>query len=291
MENARTKKSRDRNRINTDTDADVTGNAVADGGSVRTDDGNEQTIGGESRSAGIGTLSNERITSEPGIGHTRNQIEAGYYCTPDGTIRSIPEGYFVDARDGRLRKRRQRRSDTNNADDGNESNSREQTGDNETEFFTSAGIRKPLTVRGRRKQRTVKEDSKKQTMVTLLAAGCSALFTSVALLTKHEHWQLSSDSVPSEAKILAEALNDAINTLPTKYYEQITSIVEKWFPWINLAFVISALVIERVERSVAIYEQAEKARYVPRERSDAGNAVGGTQASSIGNNASIGYGQ
>lgn len=105
-------------------------------------------------------------------------------------------------------------------------------------------------------------------MVALLAVGCSAIFTSVALLTKHEHWHLEQQ----ESQHLAAALNDAIATLPVKYYARITEIIEKWIPWINLAFVLSALILPRLDAST---KRNEASHYRTREDSDRG--AGGTE--------------
>jgi hypothetical protein len=116
-------------------------------------------------------------------------------------------------------------------------------------------------------------------MVAMLAAGSSALFTSVALLTKHDHWQLEA----AESKALAEALNDAINTLPTKYYAAITKVIEQWIPWVNLAFCVGAIVVPRIEEST---KRIEASHYRPRE---AGNARdGGTEANPFDHITSLG---
>jgi len=57
---------------------------------------------------------------------------------------------------------------------------------------------------------------------------------------------------------LSEALNDALNTLPVKYYDQITSVIEKWVPWVNLAFVAGAIIVPRIEEST---KRIEATRY------------------------------
>jgi len=142
-----------------------------------------------------------------------------------------------------------------------------------------------LKVRTRRRK-TVKEESKKLTMVTLLASGCGALFTSVALITKHDHWQLRTDCQPTEAKILAEAINDALDTLPTKYYDIVTSIVEKWIPWINVCFVLCALIYDRIEQSEKLIERTH---YKTSERGDKRYTDGATQASNVNSHTSLGY--
>jgi hypothetical protein len=97
-------------------------------------------------------------------------------------------------------------------------------------------------------------------MVTMISTGMSLAFTSVALLTKHEHWSLQGE----EAKALAEAINSALDTLPAKYYEKITGFVESWVPWINLSFVCGAIIIPRIEES---FKRAEAGNYkAPDER-------------------------
>lgn len=291
MKNARNKESRNRNARSAATAAERTGQSISDGGYLRTDDGKQSPVNGEIGQSGVGSLANYESTSELSNGHTRTEIETGYYCAPNGNVERIPDGYFVDAKDGRLKKRRRRRTG-NNSDGRGESETgygdRNEAGYGETEFSPQADLRKPLNVRNKRKKKETNSESRKLTMLTLIASGSSALFTSVALLTKHDHWALRTDCVPSESKILAEAINDALDTLPTKYYDFITAIVEKWIPWINLCFVVSALVIERAEQSRKLIEEA---RYVPREASHVRNAASGTQASNVGSTSSLGFGQ
>lgn len=289
MKNARTKESRNRNARSRETAATVTGRAGTDGGSVRSNDGNEQTITRESNTARSAGVADEHAVTESSGGHTGNEIASGYYFTPRGDIEPIPDGCYVDKRDGRL-KRRRNRSTGNNTDDGNEDRAnnedREQASDGASEFSSQTDIRKPLKVRGRRKK-NVKEENKKLTMVTLLASGASALFTSVALLTKHEHWQLRNDCKPTEAAILAEAINDALDTLPVKYYDIVTSIVEKWIPWINLCFVLSALIYDRIEQSEKLIEAT---RYQARNGSDKRYTNGAEEAGNVGGYSSVGFG-
>jgi hypothetical protein len=98
----------------------------------------------------------------------------------------------------------------------------------------------------------------------MIATGCTAIFTSVALLTKHDHWSLEV----IEARKLAEAINESISTLPVKYYETLTTVIEKWIPWINVIFVISAIVFPRIEESSKLIEESH---YKPSDRSDKGN--------------------
>lgn len=129
-------------------------------------------------------------------------------------------------------------------------------------------------------------------MVAMLAAGSSAIFTSVALLTKHDHWMLRE----IEAEKLSEALNDALNTLPVKYYEQITGIIEKWIPWINLTFVLGTIVTTRIEDSIKLYEKGKRPGFAAerppdgaREGSDEGHAPGA--ADTFNFPTSLGYDQ
>lgn len=290
MNNVRTEESGNRNDGNAGTITSNSGQSVADGGSVRTDDRNKQATDNRSTGGQSRTLANDVVTSELSGGHSRNEITSGYYYAPNGDIRQLGDGEYIDARDGKLKRRRKRRSG-NNAINGNEDRTnyedREQAGNGESEFDSQVDLRKPVKVRGRKK-RTVKEENKKLTMVTLLASGCSALFTSVALLTKHDHWQLRNDCKPTEAAILAEAINDALDTLPAKYYDIVTSIVEKWIPWINLIFVVSALVYDRIEQSEKLIEAT---RYRAREGSDPRYTNGAAQASNVGGNSSLGFGQ
>jgi hypothetical protein len=144
---------------------------------------------------------------------------------------------------------------------------------------------KPLNIRGgkrTRKSKTVKEETSKLTMVTMLASGAAAIFTSVALLTKHEHWNLQHD----EGQILAEALNDALETLPEKQYAQITGIVEKWIPWINLCFVVGAIIVPRFEASAKRIEK----KY-PEKSAGSNERNSPTADNPFSNWSSLGYGQ
>src|SRR6266508_2997715 len=287
MKNARTEESRNRNRADAANAASVTGQSISDGSVIRSNDGDEQTIDNGSVGSESGTLADKLVTASVSGGYTRNEIASGYYFAPNGDIKPIPDGCYVDAKDGRLKKRRRRNG--NNAADGNEDRTnyenREQTGNSSSELDSQVDFRKPLKVRTRRRK-TVKEESKKLTMVTLLASGCGALFTSVALITKHDHWQLRTDCQPTEAKILAEAINDALDTLPTKYYDIVTSIVDKWIPWINVCFVLCALIYDRIEQSEKLIERTH---YKASERGDKGYTDSATQASNVNSHTSLGY--
>jgi hypothetical protein len=104
-------------------------------------------------------------------------------------------------------------------------------------------------------------------MVTMIATGMALMFTSVALLTKHDHWSLEG----GEAKALSEAINGALDTLPAKYYVQITGFVENWIPWINLTFTLGAILLPRIEESIkrveaGNYKQAEPGAVRPESR-------------------------
>lgn len=110
-------------------------------------------------------------------------------------------------------------------------------------------------------------------------------------MTKHDHWSLERE----ESRVLSEALNDALNTLPVKYYEQITAIIEKWIPWINLTFVLGAIVTTRIEDSIKLYEKgkrpfsAQEPSVDAGEGSDRGNAR--TETDSFNFPSSLGWDQ
>lgn len=182
--------------------------------------------------------------------------------------------------------KRQRRAERDTRD-GNDGNDRAKTGDG-AEVDSQPDLRqiaqpKPLKVRKTRKKKVVvSEESSKLTVVTLLTAASSAIFTSVSLLTKHDHWSLDKP----EATALAEALNDALTTLPEKSYAFVLKILEQWVPWINLIFVVSAIIFPRIEESA---KRAEEARYKPREGGDGGDA--GAKANSNYRGSSLGWNQ
>ncbi|HEY7160218.1 MAG TPA: hypothetical protein VH815_03120 [Acidobacteriota bacterium] len=265
MENVGNTESRNRNEGNASTTTDVSGVANSDGGSVRTNDGKQSSIDVGSASGKIGTPKSIGYDVRSIGGNSNVEITDGYYFTPNGTITRIPDGHYID-NSGRLRKRRQKRS-TSNAD-GNTHRDRPETGEHEAESISENIFLgdKPLNVRpGKRgRKKSVKEETSKLTMVTLLASGASAIFTSVALLTKHEHWKLHIE----EGKILAEALNDAISTLPEKYYAQVIGIIEGWIPWINLCFVVGAIVVPRIEASAKQIERKHSPKSEPSNERD-----------------------
>jgi hypothetical protein len=283
MENAGNQKSGNRDGGNSTTVADVAGIANDNGGSIRTNDGNKSSIDG-TNATNRNAESINSIDVDRGIsGNQSVEITAGYYFTPNGTIARIPDGHYIGS-DGRLRKRRKQRRDSSNAD-GNAHRDRPEASGHEKEFSSEDTFRidKPLNIRGgRRKAKTVKSETSKLTMITLLSSGAAAIFTSVALLTKHDHWSLLTD----EAKILAEALNDAISTLPEKYYAQIVGIIEKWIPWINLCFVVGAIIVPRLEASA---KRIEKSHSQQSETSNSGNA--GAKDNPFSNWSSLGYNQ
>lgn len=290
MENARIEESRNRNDGDAAADAATIGQSVSNGGNVWSDGRDKQTIDGQNSSERIGQIANEYVTTGASNRRASYEVTTGFYHTASGDVRPIPDGHYIDTRDGKLKKRRKRRvrDNSNGRSEGETSNrDRDETDYSESEFDSQTDIRKPLKVRGRRK-RTIKEENKKLTMVTLLASGASALFTSVALLTKHDHWALRSDCQPTEAKILAEAINDALDTLPVKYYDFVTSIVERWIPWINLAFVLSALIFDRIAQSEKLIEAT---RYRPSNTSDERYAASAAQDGFSGSSSSLGFGQ
>lgn len=248
--------------------ADTSGNSNADGSSVRADAReSRQTLNGNANGeSGAFKLSDE--SSNRAIGNTGVEITSGYYYTPNGRIERIPIGYYIDGT-GRLRKQRKQRCDSSNAN-GDSRPDRSSTDQHEENIFTEDSIRidKPLNIRGGkrgRKPKSAKEETSKMTMVTMLSTGCVAIFTSLAMLTKHEHWNLER----VEAKTLAEALNDAIATLPEKYYAQITGIVETWIPWINLCFVAGAIIIPRIEASTKRLEETHRNKSQTTDKRDA----------------------
>jgi hypothetical protein len=283
MENAGNQKSGNRDGGNSTTIADVAGIANDNGGSIRTNDGNKSSIDGGDSASKSRTISNIGNDARGISGNQSVEITAGYYFTPNGTIARIPDGHYIGG-DGRLRKRRKQRRDSGNSN-GNAHRDRPEASEHEKEFTTENDFRidKPLNIRGgRRKAKTVKSETSKLTMITLLSSGAAAIFTSVSLLTKHDHWSLQTD----EAKILAEALNDAISTLPEKYYAQVIGIIEKWIPWINLCFVVGAIIVPRLEASA---KRIEKSHSQQSETSNSGDAR--TKDNPFSNWSSLGYNQ
>jgi len=283
MENVGNKESGNRDGRDSATIANITGISNDNGSSIRPNDGNKPPIDVGNSTSKSGTVSNIGNDARGIGGDSRVEITDGYYFTPNGTITRIPVGHYIGS-DGRLRKRRQSKRNSSNSD-GNAHRDRPETGEYEKEFSTEDTFRidKPLNIRGgRRKAKTVKAETSKMTMITLLSSGAAAIFTSIQLLTKHEHWKLQSE----EAIILAEALNDAISTLPEKYYAQVVGIIEKWIPWVNLCFVVGAIIIPRIEASA---KRIEKTYPKPSEPSNARDV--GTKDNPFSNWSSLGYNQ
>lgn len=214
----------------------------------------------------------------PGNGTTNNRvtIQPGYYFTPSGDVARIPDGYTIGI-DGRLRKQRKSKSDGSNTPDGNENSNRTETG--ESEKYASEIPIRTVNARGRKAKKQT-ENQQRLTMIAMLTVACSATFTSIALLTKHQHWNLET----GEVNPLAEALNDAFATLPGKTYEAILAIIEKWVPWVNLVFVFSAVIIPRIEDSVKQYEAS---RFTTDKRSNKRNAR--TENNSWDSESSVGF--
>lgn len=284
MEDVRNQQSGNRDKGNANAATDLSGKSINDGGSIRTDarEQRQVTNGIGDRQSGAQPSNDDVIRS---IGRDSGvEISDGYYFTPNGNVERIPNGYFINSK-GQLAKRRRQRNVGSNAvgrtESGFGNNGNADTG--ETEFVSEdILLDKPLSVRGkaRRKTSKVKEETQKLTMVTMIATGCTAIFSSISLLTGHKHWRL----VVEEAQHLAEALNDAISTLPSKHYEFIIGIVEKWIPWINLAFVVGAIIIPRIEESA---KQVERLRYKPRNTSDTRHT--GESNNFVSDEASLGF--
>lgn len=248
-------RNNDSNEGRNTTASNSSGIPITDGGNIRPNDRSESPSNRQTQSERSGIAFNGVNTVGSVTGNQSVEITDGFYFTPRGTIERIPSGHYISD-SGKLRKRRIKRSDSSNAN-GNENRNRTETGEYAEEFASKDFLlEKPLNVRGSRKRKTAKQETTKLTMVTMLASGAAAIFTSISLLTKHDHWNLQTD----EGKILAEALNEAINTLPEKYYAQVTGIVEKWIPWINLCFVCGAIIVPRIEASAKRIEK----RYSPK---------------------------
>ena len=278
MKNARNQKSGNRNGKSTGANADNSRESIGNGGSVRTDGTIESKSTGGISGGQSGTLNNNSDASRSVSGNTGIEITDGHYFTPRGTIERIPNGYFI-GEDGRLRKRRQ--SNRDNTADGNQNRDRTETGETPESVAASFLLDKPLEVRGKRGRKPkVKEETSKLSLVTMLSTASVAIFSSIELITKHEHWALEKP----EAQILAEALNDAIATLPAKYYDSIIAIIERWIPWINLIFVIGAIVIPRLEASG---KRIEERNYQPHKTDNNGNA--GTKDNTVGSWSSLGW--
>lgn len=183
----------------------------------------------------------------------------GFYFTPNGDIARIPDGHYINA--GRLRKRRRGSDRSNSAGRTADSGGAETS---EQSFVDSEVPLRDVKSTGR-KQKKVTEAQQRVTMVAMISVACTAMFSSITLLTKHDHWSLEQQ----EAKYLAEAVNEAIQTLPTKTYAAIIAIIERWIPWVNLVFVVSAIIIPRIEASA---KRIEDSHYKENPRTNSGNA-------------------
>lgn len=259
---------------------DSSGKSVTNGGNVRTDDGSKSSIDERNSGNKSATIPNAINDERSATGNPDVTITDGFYFTPRGTVERIPDGHYIGI-DGRLRKRRKQRSDTDNTADGNTYRNRSETGEETESSTTDFLLDAPLNVRGKRGRKPkVKEEASKLTLVTMLSTASVALFSSVELLTKHEHWALDK----AEAQFLAEALNDALATLPPKYYDSIIGIIEKYVPWVNLCFVIGAIVIPRIEASG---KRIEERNYQPRETGNGRDAR--TEDNPFSNWSSLGW--
>jgi hypothetical protein len=239
--------------------------SVANGGNVRTDDGSKSSVDERNSGNESATVSNVVNNGGSVVGNQSVTITDGFYFTPRGTVERIPDGYYIDGQN-KLRKRRQS-SNSGNAANGNAHPDRSETGEQTESTTTDFLLNAPLNVRGKRgrKSKAIKEETSKITLVTALSTASVALFSCVELLTKHEHWALEK----TEAQILAESLNDALATLPAKYYDSITAIIEKYVPWINLAFVVGAIIVPRIEASSKQIETGNNAENKTDDRRDA----------------------
>lgn len=250
------------------------GQGAGHGGRIRANDDSLRDQHARAGGSEGGSISNAGLDTEPKRIDPISPLAGGQQRPNNGASGGIASG---DGRRGRGRPRRERRNRSDGSDtaDGNEDRNRTKASD-AAELGTEDDFReRPLNVRGggrkRGRPKKLKEESAKMTMVTMLTVASSGLFTSIALLTKHEHWALT----PPEAKALAEALNGALDTLPVKYYEQITAIIEKWIPWVHLAFVGGTIVLDRIEQSA---KRVEESRYVPREGRNQGTEQATTGA-------------
>jgi hypothetical protein len=115
-----------------------------------------------------------------------------------------------------------------------------------------------------KKRRSSKAETAKKTMVIMLATMANAIFASVSIITRQDHWNLE----PQESNEFAIALNDALSTLPTKAYEAISKLIESYAPWLQLCFVTYAIVMPRIKES---NKRNESAAYRTRQEYDARN--------------------
>lgn len=106
---------------------------------------------------------------------------------------------------------------------------------------TEPDTRKPVKVRSKKEKLNVAKVS----MVTMLSSSCAMLCTTVSLALKQEFWVLETD----EAEALGKAIDAALDTLPEKYYEIISTAITNWSPWYSLAFVAGAVFYPRIDES------------------------------------------
>ncbi len=84
----------------------------------------------------------------------------------------------------------------------------------------------------------------KRASITLLSTGLSSLFGIVAAF-EGEHWYLQD----FEAQLLSAQLDQALSTLPEEYYASVNEALEKYAPWVALAFTSYAIVRPRLDAS------------------------------------------
>jgi hypothetical protein len=213
-------------------------------------------VGVSKDGAGIGGIAND---ANPNIGagqgsaraNAKPGIKPGFYWDRDGGIKPIPDGYYVTPK-GKLRKRRSDARDNTATRDAR--GDRSEAGA-ESELDSDADLRPPLKV-GRDRKKSATKEQAKITMVGALAGASEMFFAGMALATGHHHWLLEEQ----EAQILAKALDNALDTLPEKYYEVITKITNKWFPRTNLIWTIGAIVGPRLNASA---ERVKARNYQP----------------------------
>lgn len=118
----------------------------------------------------------------------------------------------------------------------------------------------------REPKRVVKEKSMpgKADFIGLLTVCSTLSFSTVALLTGHDHWSLDEE----ESAYHAKALNGMLDTLPNKYYEIIVVAAEKWLPRFFYIFALCALVAPRINESAKRFDDRN---YRSSEKPDSAN--------------------
>lgn len=268
MKNARNQKGRNRNGRDAAVASAAKRQGIGPGGRGRTDASRESGDKGRVDRSEIGTgagvrldTQSERNDSGPAIADEQGGGASGIGAGHGGGSDSGGDG------GGRRRGRplgsgtRSRDASGDHADAGQESSVVSQPDIRE--------IDKPLKTRGRPRKSKTAENTQK-TMVTLLAVSLNVVFTSVALLTKHDHWSLERE----ESTELSKVLNDALSTLPEKTYAKVSNVIEKWGVWTNLIFVFAAILLPRIEESNkrAERKRAEGGRAEPNQGGDGGHA-------------------